>query len=46
VPFTLESTHPLDLAGTYAMTIEAGVQCTELPEAIRKREYLVTLTGH
>lgn len=44
--FTLESSHPLDLAGTYAMTIEAGAQCTELPVAIRKREYVVTLTGH
>lgn len=46
VSFTLESLHPLDLAGTYAMTVEAGAQCTELPESIRKREYLVTLAGH
>lgn len=44
--FTLESSHPLDLAGTYAMTVEAGAQCTELPESIRKREYLLTLAGH
>ena len=44
--FTLESSHPLDLAGTYAMAIEAGAQCAELPEATRKREYVVTLTGH
>jgi hypothetical protein len=43
--FTLESSHPLDLTGTYAMTIEAGAQCAELPEAIRRREYVVTLTG-
>jgi hypothetical protein len=44
--FTLESAHPLDLAGTYAMAVEAGAQCTELPESVRKREYVVTLTGH
>jgi hypothetical protein len=45
VSFTLESLHPLDLAGSYGMTLEAAAQCTELPESIRKREYSVTLTG-
>jgi hypothetical protein len=46
VSFTLESSHPLDLAGTYGMTFEAGAQCTELPDSVRKREYVVTLAGH
>jgi hypothetical protein len=46
VPFTLESSHPLELTGTYAMTIEAAAQCAELPESVRKREYVVSLTGH
>lgn len=46
VSFTLESSHPLDLAGTYDMTFEAGAQCAELPESVRKREYAVTLAGH
>jgi hypothetical protein len=44
--FELESSHPLDLTGTYAMTVEAGAQCTELTESIRKRESIVTLAGH
>ena len=44
--FTLESSHPLDLTGTYGMTFEAGAQCTELPESVRRREYVVTLAGH
>jgi hypothetical protein len=45
VSFELESLHPLDLAGTYAMTFQAGAQCTELPESLRTREYLVMLVG-
>ena len=45
VSFTLESSHPLDLAGTYTMTVDAGASCTELPESIRRREYVLTLAG-
>jgi hypothetical protein len=44
--FTLESSHPLDLAGTYGMTVEAGAQCAELPESVRRREYVVALVSH
>ena len=45
VSFTLESSHPLDLTGTYDMTFEAGAQCTDLPESVRRRQYVVTLAG-
>ena len=46
VGFELESLHPLDLAGTYGMNFEAGAECAELPESIRKRQYIVTLSRH
>jgi hypothetical protein len=45
VVFVLESVQPpLDLAGTYKMTLEAGSHCEEVPAEIRRRDYVVSLS--
>ena len=47
VALMLESVQPpLDLAGTYKMTLEAGSQCEEVPAEIRRRDYVVSLSPH
>jgi len=43
--FVLESVQPpLDLAGTYEMTLEAGSHCEAVPAEIRRRDYVVSLS--
>ena len=45
VVLVLESVQPpLNLAGTYKMTFEAGNACADVPAEIRRRDYVVSLS--